>query len=58
MLMADWERVVMAGLGSAAAVIDPSLPGATLAMLLIRAFIGGAVGAYFGNHISKKRKKA
>ena len=52
-----WEPIVMAGLGAAVAQLDPSLDVRTMAILVIRAFVGAAVGAYFGNHLSTHRQK-
>lgn len=56
--MTRWEPVIMAGLGSMAAMIDPTLPLVNLCFLMVKAFIGGAVGAYFGNHVSNRKKAA
>ena len=47
----------MAGIGAAVAQLDPSLDMRTMIILVIKAFIGAAVGAYFGNHLSKRRQK-
>lgn len=47
----------MAGLGSAVIMIDPTLPAYSMSLLVAKAFIGGAVGAYFGNHVSTYRTK-
>ena len=55
--MVNWEPVVMAGIGAAAAQIDPSLDLYVLILLCLRAFVGAAVGAYFGNHLSARRRK-
>jgi len=56
-LAARWEPIVMAGLGAAAAAIDPSLPMDLLVLAVVKAGIGAAVGAYFGNHVSARREK-
>lgn len=56
--MSRWEPIVMAGLGAAAAQIDPNLKDPLVFGLnMAKAFVGAAVGAYFGNHISEKREK-
>ena len=52
--MVNWISVLMAGAGAAVAQLDPSMltqPQAML-VLVIKGFVGGAVGAYFGNHLS------
>ena len=51
-----WEPILMAGLGAAVAQLDPSLDMRTMTILVIKAFIGAAVGAYFGNHLSTRRQ--
>ena len=55
--MTDWEPILMAGLGAAAAQLDPALDLRTLAIIIVRAFIGAAVGAYMGNHLSRRRAR-
>ena len=55
--MTDWEPILMAGLGAAAAQLDPALDPRTLVVLVARAFIGAAVGAYFGNHLHQRRAR-
>lgn len=55
--MTNWEPILMAGLGAAAFQIDPNLPLAVLTANILRAFIGAAVGAYFGNHTHAYREK-
>lgn len=55
--MTDWEPVVIAGFGAAALQIDPALSTSTMLALVLKGFIGGAVGAYFGNHVHAYRAK-
>jgi len=52
-----WEPIIMAGLGAAVAQLDPSLDAKTMLILCIKAFVGAAVGAYFGNHMGRLRQK-
>jgi hypothetical protein len=47
----------MAGLGAAVAQLDPSLDTRTMIIMIAKGFIGGAVGAYFGNHVNTYRQK-
>jgi hypothetical protein len=47
----------MAGLMAAASQIDPSLPPYVMTLSLLKGFIGGAAGAYFGNGIHNRRMK-
>lgn len=58
MKLNSWVPVIMAGLGAMAAQLDPALDARTLAIVMVKGFIGGAVGAYFGNHVSRRRKSA
>ena len=48
--------MLMAGAGAAVAQLDPGMLNQPQAMvvLIIKGFVGGAVGAYFGNHVSEK----
>jgi len=52
-----WEPIIMAGLGAAVAQIDPSLDARTMILLVIKGFVGAAVGAYMGNHLSSRKEK-
>jgi len=56
--MTNWEPILMAGLGAAAAQIDLGLAPASMLILCLKAFIGAAVGAYFGNHVASRKNKA
>ncbi len=53
--MTSWTPIVMAGLGAAAMAIDPELPYGRLLLAVLKAFVGAAAGAYFGNHIHERR---
>jgi len=46
----------MSGLGAAALQLDPVLSTGML-LAVAKAFIGAAVGAYFGNHVSTLRAR-
>lgn len=56
-ILTDWEPIIMAGLGAAVIQIDPSFSVQTMVILAVKAFVGAAVGAYFGNHLSKRKEE-
>lgn len=56
--MTKWEPIVMAGLGAAVAQLDPTQAPSVVLILCLKAGIGAAVGAYFGNHLSTRGKAA
>jgi len=55
--MVNWTSIIMAGLGAGVAQIDPSLDTRTMVLLALKAFVGAACGAYFGNHVNQTRER-
>lgn len=53
--MTRWEPIVMAGLGAGVAALDPSQAPNVMIILCVKGFVGAAVGAYFGNHLSSRK---